>query len=114
MGKKRDLVSHEKGLKLSVGDPSTLNGTPNTNRDLYRSHTGEIHRRRKFDKNGNAYVDLDYADDTHKKNHVHDFVGKKRMSDRDPSKKESIEMRKAQRKYVVQENGIWKRKKKKY
>lgn len=108
MGKKRFLVSHEKGVKLHRGESGSFEGFPKSNRDSYRSHTGQIHRRRKFDSEGNAYIDLDYADDTHSTDHVHDIVGECRKPDRKPTKKERKEMSRAKEKALYNTNGVWK------
>ena len=114
IGKKRFLVSHQKGEKLHRGESNSFNGYPNSNRDSYRYPTGEIHRRRKFDINGYAYLDYDYADDTHEKDHIHDIVGEVRKPDRNPTKKERKEMLRAKKKVLYEKDGVWKLKKRKF
>lgn len=55
---------------------SGFEGEANSNMDKYDKRNGKFVSRRKFDKDGKAYVDLDAADKKHKNDHAHDESSK--------------------------------------
>ncbi len=79
-----------------------LKGVPNTNLDTYKKSDGKIYSRRKFDKSGIAFVDLDIAHNSHNKSdHAHDIDIKlkiPRLKERELTKKEKKELNKAKKK----------------
>ena len=78
-----------------------MQGVPNTNYDTYNKKTGEFHSRRKFGKDGYAFLDLDvgYIGSHKERDHVHDISRDYRPhEDRDPTKKEKREIKKAKKK----------------
>ncbi len=81
---------------------SCFEGEANSNMDKYDKRNGKFVSRRKFDKDGKAYVDLDAADKKHKNDHAHDIDVKKvppRSEGRENlSKKERRELNKAKKK----------------
>ena len=68
--------------------------------DTYDKRNGKFHSRRKFDSNGNAFVDYDVADNHKSYDHKHNIVGNIRFTKDNPnlSKKEKRELRKAKKK----------------
>ena len=101
MGKRKTTTIFYVGKNLEKSDSvhSPITGERNSNIDFYNKATGDFHRRRKIGKSGNAIKDYD-APDLHKsKIHVHDFVGKQRITeDRAPNKQEQREINKARKK----------------
>lgn len=75
-----------------------LDGSPNSNLDIYNSETGEIVSRKKYGPDGKAKKDLDFIHRDKKDKHVHDYNGTSRSERRSPNKKESREMYKAEKK----------------
>ena len=97
---KENRVYHlGKGVKNDERRTS-MTGAPNTNLDTREKKSGKLIQRRKYDKKGNAYKDLDVADKNHKKyDHVHDIKNKIRSKNsRKPTKKEQRELNKAKKK----------------
>jgi hypothetical protein len=88
-----------KNLGKSDSDRSPITGERNSNIDFYDKATGSFHWRRKIGKSGNAIKDYDAPDFHKSKFHVHDFVGKQRITeDRAPNKKEQREINKVRKK----------------
>lgn len=75
-----------------------IDGEPNSFLDTYRKSDGHIFRRRKFGKNGKAYVDLDTPHLHNNTEHAHDYDGMNRRSARPLTTKEVREMKKAKKK----------------
>ena len=73
-------------------------GEPNSNLDTYIKKTGRFYRRRKYGRNGRAYVDLDTPHDHNTKDHAHNIEGNQRLPDRPLTKRERREMQKAKKK----------------
>lgn len=67
--------------------------------DTYNVQTGKFRSRRKFDKDGWAYKDMDTADDHRPYDHIHDWNDRQRAKvPRKPNKKEKAELKKAKKK----------------
>lgn len=73
-------------------------GEPNTNLDTYDKRSGKLRRRRKFGKDGRAYLDMDAPHLSNEHDHAHDIEGSVRMTGRSFNKKERREFDKAKRK----------------
>lgn len=70
-----------------------------TKLDTYCKSNGKLHQRRKFGRDGNAYVDLDVADDHRPYDHANDIHNRIcRQKDRQLNKKEKRELNKVKRK----------------
>lgn len=98
MSKKYKQFFHGKDIPKSRTGRKPTKGEPNTNLDTYNSKTGLFRSRRKFDSKGFAYKDMDVADEHKNYDHVHDFIETHRENDRNPTKKEKREFKKAKRK----------------
>lgn len=98
--KNQETETYYIGKNISKTDNtrSPMIGVPNTNIDFYHKDTGLLARRRKLNKDGNAYVDLDEADIYHPRDHAHDIHNKQRTKDRNMTKKEEREFNKARKK----------------
>jgi len=95
---------HGKGVKpTDAGRSVPTSGEPDSYIDIYTESTGKIHRRRKFDRSGKVYLDLDrgYQNTTEKEDHAHDWVDGKRRKKRSLTKKEKIEFLKMKKKRKV-------------
>lgn len=100
MGKKKEnkLFHVGKGFK-NDNFVTPFKGSPLTYMDSYKKDNGAFHSRRKFDKYGNACVDIDAASDKHSFDHKHYIVDNKRdLNGRELSKKERKEIYKAKKK----------------
>lgn len=101
MSKKKKYPLFHVGKNIPKNDKrnTPFVGEPNTNLDTYDKRTGKLHQRRKFGRDGNAYVDLDVADDHKSYDHAHDIHNRIcRQKDRQLNKKEKRELNKAKRK----------------
>ena len=101
--KPQNIYYHGKntGWKQKTHKDNPTKGAPNTNIDFYNAKTGRIHRRRKLDNSGNAYLDLDVADKRHVKDHAHEWKqNNKNIRDksRNLTKREKRELEKAKKK----------------
>lgn len=98
---KRNFFHIFKGGKDDKGI-TPLKGAPNTNLDTYDKRNGRLKSRRKYGKDGNAFVDFDTADRHKKYDHAHDIdVNKtpiRSKEDRKLTRKEKRELNKAKRK----------------
>lgn len=67
--------------------------------DTYNIDTGAFRSRRKFDKDGYAYKDMDTADNLHPDDHIHEiYKGNRSKNPRKPNKAEKREFQKAKKK----------------
>lgn len=99
-GKKKTTRKFHVGKNVKNDDYNTpMTGAPNTNLDTYFKDSGKIYQRRKYDSDGNAYVDMDAAHPWVDYDHSHDIKDKKRSNEhRRMTKKEQREFNKAKRK----------------
>lgn len=92
-----------KGGKNDNGT-TPLRGAPNTNLDTYDKRNGRFKSRRKFGRNGNAYVDLDTGHTCGvKQDHAHDIDVNNKMQPRSKehrnlTRSEKRELNRAKRK----------------
>ena len=100
MSKKYKQFFHGKNVPKTRTQSKPTKGVPNTNLDTYNSITGQFRSRRKFGSNGQAYKDMDVADEHRNYDHVHFYRGKKRSEAtlKMPDKKEKREFKKAKKK----------------
>lgn len=98
MSRKTFIVG--KNIKNDNYQHTPVKAEPRTFVDTYHKPTGRIVSRRKFGNDGNIINSLEFYDgDLNKPDkHAHDYNGKKRSHRRKPTKKESNEMKKAERK----------------
>lgn len=109
---KRHFFHLFKGGKDDKGT-TPLHGAPNTNLDTYDKRNGRFKSRRKFGKDGNAFVDLDTAHGCKSDigyDHAHDIDVKNKVQPRSIvhrklTRKERCEINKAKRKRKGWNNG---------
>ena len=105
-GKNRKKFFHiGKNIPKNDKNRTPFNGEPNSYLDTYVKKDGRFFRRRKFGRNGRAYVDLDTPHDHNNKDHAHNIKGNERLADRPLTRKEKREMRKAKKKRRFWNNG---------
>ncbi|MDE6441609.1 MAG: hypothetical protein K2L12_02525 [Clostridia bacterium] len=107
---KRNFFHLFKGGKDDKGT-TPLHGAPNTNLDTYDKRNGRFKSRRKFGKDGNAFVDLDTKHTCGVDyDHAHDINVKNKKQPRSSehrklTRKERREVNKAKRKRKGWNNG---------
>ena len=110
MGKKHkdsEVFHIGKGFKRDSFITPIRNQAPNSVAITYNKKTGKFVSMRKFDCNGNAYVDLDDKHPTHKNStsHKHTFNGYKRSGEQFLNKREKRIVLKAKKKRRFWNNG---------
>lgn len=99
MNKSYKQFFHRKNLHKTDKQHKPIKWNPNTYIDTYNAETGRFRSRRKFDKYGWVYKDMDTADSHRPYDHIHDWNGTQReKTPRDPNKQEKAELKKAKKK----------------
>lgn len=96
--KRNPVFNSGKNIPKNDKRITPIRGEPNSNLDFYEKRRGVFVSRRKFGKNGKAYVDLDTPHLHNKTDHAHDYDGMNRRSARPLTAKERREMKKAKKK----------------
>ena len=98
MSKSYKQFHYGKDYPKTASKSKPVKWIPNSYIDTYNIKTGRFRARRKFDKNGLAYKDMDTADEKHPCDHVHDIYKGNRFDGRTPNNAEKKEFEKAKKK----------------